>query len=61
MTEAIAEAWSSAGTIEAAHDPESARVFLPNGKAPVEGDVFRNPDLAQAYRLIAEQGRGCFL
>jgi gamma-glutamyltranspeptidase/glutathione hydrolase len=55
VTEAIAEAWSSAGKKLKTQD-ESARVFWAKGKAPVEGDVFRNPDLARAYRLIAEKG-----
>ena len=30
------------------------RVFLPGGKAPQEGDLFRNPDLARA--LPADRG-----
>ncbi len=59
VTEAIAEAWSSAGKKLKTHD-ESARVFWGKGKAPVEGDVFRNPDLARAYRLIAEKGPEAF-
>jgi gamma-glutamyltranspeptidase/glutathione hydrolase len=61
VTEEIAEAWSSAGTVKKlkGHE-ESARVFLPKGKVPVEGDVFRNPDLARVYRLIAEKGPDAF-
>ena len=59
VTEAIAEAWSSQGKKLGAHE-ESARVFLVKGKPPVEGDVFRNPDLARAYRMLAEQGRDAF-
>ncbi|MBS1800522.1 MAG: gamma-glutamyltransferase [Acidobacteria bacterium] len=34
--------------------------WAPNGKAPGEGDVFRNPDLARTYKLIAEGGRDAF-
>jgi len=37
-------------------DPESARVYLPGGKPPEVGQIFRNPDLAQALSLIAEHG-----
>jgi len=59
VTEAIAESWSSTVKKLKAHD-ESARVFLPGGKTPVEGDVFRNPDLARAYRMIAEKGPDAF-
>ena len=39
---------------------ESKRVFAPGGKAPALGDVFRNPDLARALRLVAGQGRDVF-
>src|ERR1700723_4050266 len=34
--------------------------FAPNGKAPNEGDVRRNPDLARTYRMIAEGGRDAY-
>jgi gamma-glutamyltranspeptidase/glutathione hydrolase len=39
---------------------ESARVFMPGGKAPETGEVFRNPDVAHAFQLIAEQGETAF-
>jgi gamma-glutamyltranspeptidase/glutathione hydrolase len=39
---------------------ESARVYLPGGRAPRPGERFRNPDLAQTYRLIARDGREAF-
>ena len=35
---------------------ESARVFLPGGRPPQLGEVFRNPDMGHALRLIAEKG-----
>ncbi len=34
--------------------------YLIDGEAPKEGDVFRNPDLAQTYRRLAEGGRDAF-
>ena len=34
--------------------------YAPNGQPPREGDVFRNPDLARTYTLIAEGGRDAF-
>jgi len=40
--------------------PETARVFLPNNRPPDEGDVFRNPDLARAYGMLAEEGSTAF-
>lgn len=36
------------------------RVYAPGGRAPREGEVFRNPDLARTYRMIAEGGRDAF-
>jgi gamma-glutamyltranspeptidase / glutathione hydrolase len=34
--------------------------WAPNGKAPNEGDVFRNPDLARTYKMIAQGGRDAY-
>ena len=42
-------------------ETENARhVYMPGGKAPGEGVVFRNPDLARTYRMIAAGGREAF-
>src|ERR1700730_15111466 len=41
-------------------DDNARRVFLPNGKAPEVGQIFRNPELGHAYRLIAELGAAAF-
>ena len=35
-----------------ADNAESRRVYLPGGKAPEVGEIFRNPDLANALRLL---------
>ncbi|WP_255771094.1 gamma-glutamyltransferase family protein [Pseudarthrobacter sulfonivorans] len=35
-------------------------LFLPGGDAPAVGSVFRNPDLAATYRLIAAEGTDAF-
>jgi gamma-glutamyltranspeptidase / glutathione hydrolase len=43
-----------------ANDPESQRVFLPNGKAPAIGEIFSNPDVAKALELVAEDGPDAF-
>ena len=55
VTELIVESWAPVRKLK--DSPESARVFLP---VPVQGQVFRNPDLARAYRLIAEKGPDAF-
>jgi gamma-glutamyltranspeptidase/glutathione hydrolase len=38
----------------------AVHTYMPGGRAPAEGDVFRNPDLARTYRKIAEGGRDAF-
>src|SRR5712691_323748 len=43
--------------------PTSARVYLPNNRAPPAGEIFRNPDLARTLRRLVEaetqnKGRG---
>jgi gamma-glutamyltranspeptidase/glutathione hydrolase len=40
--------------------PDAARTFLPRGRAPRAGEVFKNPDLARSYRALAEEGRDAF-
>jgi gamma-glutamyltranspeptidase / glutathione hydrolase len=35
-------------------------LFLPGGQAPALGSTFRNPDLADTYRLIARRGTDAF-
>lgn len=36
--------------------PGTRAVFLADGRAPEEGDVFRQPDLARTLRLLAKRG-----
>ncbi len=40
--------------------PSSWAVFTQGGRPYQPGDIWRQPDLARSYRLIAEQGRGAF-
>ncbi|MEM8804591.1 MAG: gamma-glutamyltransferase [Cyanobacteria bacterium P01_G01_bin.38] len=35
-------------------------LYLPSGQPPAVGSQFQNPDLAKAYRLLAEQGPNVF-
>ena len=41
-------------------DPEAREIFLRNGQVPPLYSIFRNPDLAKAYELLAEQGPSAF-
>ncbi|KOG22070.1 gamma-glutamyltransferase [Streptomyces viridochromogenes] len=38
--------------------PDTARLFLPNGRLPVVGSTFKNPDLARTYAELARKGVG---
>ena len=61
VSEAIQESWADpANRPRIKANPESVRVFLPGGKAPLEGDLFRNPGMARALRLVAEKGPDAF-
>lgn len=41
-------------------DPESARIYLPGGRAPRSGETFVQPDLRRTLELIAREGRQAF-
>jgi gamma-glutamyltranspeptidase / glutathione hydrolase len=61
VAEAIAETWNDPVNLKEVHtNAESVRVFLPGGKPPQQGDLFRNPDMAKAFRLIADKGPDAF-
>ena len=34
--------------------------FMPGGRAPAKGEIFKNPDLARTYERLAEGGRAAF-
>ncbi len=59
VAEGMAEPWKGSERRLAAN-PESARVFLPGGRAPTVGQLFRNPDMARALRLLADKGPDAF-
>jgi gamma-glutamyltranspeptidase/glutathione hydrolase len=59
VAEMIADDWEG-GARKMAQDPASAAVFLPNGRAPKTGEVFRNPDLAKTLEQVAKGGRDVF-
>src|SRR5262249_41395319 len=51
--------WSDASDV-LQQDPIARGLYLPNGKVPAIGDVFRNPDLGRALRLLALHGAADF-
>lgn len=40
--------------------PTSRRVFFPGGRVPVNGEIFRQPDLARTLKRIADDGADVF-
>lgn len=38
----------------------TSKLFLPGGDAPAVGSIFKNPDLAATYRLLADKGTSGF-
>jgi gamma-glutamyltranspeptidase/glutathione hydrolase len=57
VTELIQWDWeNSSSKLEGA----ARELYMPNGRAPKVGEVFRNPQLAHALRLIAELGAKAF-
>ena len=68
LTEYIAASWTrglagwershAAGGLQEIANARA--VYQPGGKAPAEGMMFRNPDLATTYRALGEGGRDAF-
>ncbi len=42
------------------HYPGFKETYMPDGKMPAKGEIFRNPYLANTYEIIANQGRDAF-
>lgn len=59
VAEVIASHWQGAeGALR--RWPSSAATYLMQGRAPRRGEIFRNPQLANTYRKIAEGGANAF-
>jgi gamma-glutamyltranspeptidase/glutathione hydrolase len=59
VTEIIAEGWAANARVLAQY-PGFKETFMPNGRAPLKGEIFRNPLLANTLTAIAEGGRDAF-
>jgi gamma-glutamyltranspeptidase/glutathione hydrolase len=59
VTDVIANYWAG-GAARLALEPLAAETFLPGGRAPRAGEIFRNPRLAGTLRLIAQKGAAGF-
>lgn len=59
LSPVIASDWERAARVNGTK-PGFREVFMPGGRAPREGEPFRNPALARTLRLIAEGGRDAY-
>ncbi|MCF8360833.1 MAG: gamma-glutamyltransferase [Prolixibacteraceae bacterium] len=59
VSELIAYYWGRNAEILKEY-PVFAEIFMPNGKAPAKGEMFKNPYLANTYEKIAQNGRAIF-
>jgi len=59
VTELIQWDWDNSSS-KLTSDDNARAVYLPNGRAPRVGEVYKNPQLAHAFKLIAELGAAAF-
>jgi gamma-glutamyltranspeptidase/glutathione hydrolase len=58
VTELIAYYWNRSSSLQ--RFPGFKETFMPNGKAPAKGEIFKNPRLAKTFEAIAKGGRDAF-
>ena len=59
VSETVAWLWNE-NSQSRTNFPGFMKVFMPNGKAPKKGEIFKNPALASTYKKIANKGRDIF-
>jgi gamma-glutamyltranspeptidase/glutathione hydrolase len=59
VTEIVAQGWAHCAERLVEHR-STAETYLPGGKPPQTGEIFRNPDLARSLKRIADSGRDGF-
>jgi gamma-glutamyltranspeptidase / glutathione hydrolase len=59
VTEVIAAGWAANAQVLAQY-PNYKETYMPGGRAPAKGEIYRNPLLADTLTKIAEGGRDAF-
>ncbi|MEZ4430661.1 MAG: gamma-glutamyltransferase [Nannocystaceae bacterium] len=59
VSEVIAHYWAKNAAVLARY-PNFKATFMPGGRAPARGELFRNPQLASTYERLARGGRAAF-
>ncbi|CAN5339090.1 gamma-glutamyltransferase [soil metagenome] len=60
VSEIISMYWQRAAGFLSEQPGAFKETFTIDGRGPEKGEVFRNPDLGNTFRLLAEQGRDAF-
>ncbi len=60
VTQVIAHYWQSNAAVLKDQAGAFKQAFMPDGRAPKEGEIFKNPHLANTYALLAKEGRDVF-
>jgi gamma-glutamyltranspeptidase/glutathione hydrolase len=60
VSEAISASWRRSVPFLKTQPGAFEETFTIDGEGPEKGEVFRNPDLGNTFRLLAEQGRDAF-
>lgn len=59
VTEIISAAWHEE-VAKLAKDRNASRILLRDGHSPAVGEIFRDPQMAAAYKLVASEGAAAF-
>jgi len=60
VSEAISSGWRRSATFLSRQPGAFEETFTIDGRGPEKGEIFKNPDLGNTFRLLAEQGRDAF-
>ena len=60
VSEAISSSWKRSVSFLIDQPGAFEETFAIDGRGPEKGEIFRNPDLGNTFRLLAEEGRDAF-
>ena len=60
VSEAISASWQRSASFLSGQPGAFEETFTIDGRGPEKGEIFRNPDLGNTFRLLAKNGRDAF-